>query len=114
MTDTMRPSTATGSGDAAGLPNLLTQRARSSPNRVALRVKRLGYWHDVTWSRCERQAAAAGLGWRAIGVQPGQSVAILTGNRPEWLAADIGAGMRSDPPGGASPRGRASKKACLT
>jgi long-chain acyl-CoA synthetase len=91
MTETMRPSVTTAAGDAPGLPNLLSRQAVATPSRVAWRVKRLGYWHDVTWARAERQAAAAGLGWRAIGVQPGQTVALLSGNRPEWLAADLGA-----------------------
>jgi long-chain acyl-CoA synthetase len=91
MTETMRPSVTTAAGDAPGLPNLLSRQAVATPSRVAWRVKRLGYWHDVTWARAERQTAAAGLGWRAIGVQPGQTVALLSGNRPEWLAADVGA-----------------------
>jgi long-chain acyl-CoA synthetase len=57
--------------------------------RPALRFKRDGLFHDITWADYRRQAdhAAAGLIDRGVGA--GDRVAILAENSPEWLMADI-------------------------
>lgn len=91
MTGTVPPATMARPGvDAVGLPHLLLARADAMRDRVALRFKRLGYWHEISWGEYARLAASAGLGWRALGVKTGDVVAILSGNRPEWLQADLG------------------------
>ncbi len=91
MTGTVPPPTIARPGvDAPSLPHLLLARAEAMRDRVAHRYKRLGYWHELTWGEYASRAAAAGLGWRSIGVKPGEVVAILCGNRPEWLQADLG------------------------
>jgi long-chain acyl-CoA synthetase len=55
-----------------------------------LRVKRDGVWHDISSDEFRQavEETAAGLG--AIGVEPGDRVAILAENRPEWAYVDIG------------------------
>jgi long-chain acyl-CoA synthetase len=80
---------ATG-GAAATLPALLLERARADGDRVALRRKRLGRWEETTWSQYAARATAVGLGLRALGVQPGDRVAVHSENRPEWLVCDLG------------------------
>ena len=57
----------------------------------ALRHKKKGIWHSVSWSGYFEQARAVGLALSDRGLQPGQAVAILSENRPEWLYADMGA-----------------------
>ena len=73
------------------LPGLLRRNAARLPGRVALRHKDLGFWHEYTWAAYADRAAQVGLGLAALGVEPGDRVAILGENRPEWLWADLGA-----------------------
>ncbi len=73
------------------LPAMLLHRAGEHPDRVALREKQLGRWHQHTWREYADRAAAVGAGLRAVGVDEGERVAIHSENRPEWLLADLGA-----------------------
>ena len=56
--------------------------------RIALRHKRNGLFHDLSWTDYRRQADGAAMGLISCGVQPGDRVAILSENRFEWLIAD--------------------------
>jgi long-chain acyl-CoA synthetase len=70
---------------------LLAEHATVRGDRVALREKRLGVWHEITWRQYFEHVRAVALRLRELGVQPGDHVAILSDNRPEWLYADLGA-----------------------
>jgi len=73
------------------LPRLLSARAAdASGRRVALRYKDRGIWQEFTWQDYLAHARAFGLGLAALGLAPGEKVAILCGNRPEWLYAEVG------------------------
>jgi long-chain acyl-CoA synthetase len=72
------------------LPALLLQRAEATPTRVAMRKKHLGIWKQYTWADYAGRAAAVGLGLRALGVVPGDRVAVHSLNRPAWALADMG------------------------
>ena len=73
------------------LPRLLWDRARGAEARcVALRYKDLGLWQEFTWRDYASHARAFALGLVALGLQPGEKVAILSNNRPEWLYAEVG------------------------
>jgi long-chain acyl-CoA synthetase len=72
------------------LPALLLQRAEATPRRVGMRKKDLGIWKQYTWADYAARAAAVGLGLRALGVAPGDRVAIHSLNRPAWTLADMG------------------------
>jgi long-chain acyl-CoA synthetase len=67
-------------------------RARSSPKRVALREKSLGIWQETTWAEYGDLVERVAHGLVALGVRPGDHVAIESANRPEWLVAEAGAG----------------------
>lgn len=73
------------------LPAMLRRNALTSPNAVALRHKDLGLWREYTWAEYAERTARVGLGLTALGVVPGDRVAILGDNRPEWLWSDLGA-----------------------
>ena len=71
------------------MPARIRRRALETPERVALREKRFGIWQEVTWRRYWEQVELAAHGLAALGVEPGDRVAIHSENRPEWLYADV-------------------------
>jgi long-chain acyl-CoA synthetase len=73
------------------LPQLLWEHARGeAAGRVALRYKDLGIWQEFTWRVYAAHVRAFGQGLAALGLRPGEKVAILSDNRPEWLYAEMG------------------------
>ena len=84
MTATAEPAAAT-----ASLPALLLEHARERPDAVALREKHRGRWREFTWSQYALRVARTAHGLRALGVEPGDRVAVHAENRPEWLVADL-------------------------
>ena len=57
-------------------------------------------WRDVSWAEYGLAAREIAAGLMSIGVEPGDTVAIFSPNRPEWHIADIGsmrAGSRTVP-----------------
>lgn len=60
-------------------------------DRAALREKRDGEWQTWTWADYGEQVSRAAEGLRALGFGAGDRVAILAGNSPEWLFADLAA-----------------------
>ena len=66
-------------------------RCRQWAALPALRHKKKGIWHTITWAEYLSQARAAALALSDQGVTRGECIAILSENRPEWLYADLGA-----------------------
>lgn len=78
------------------LPQWLAQNATTRPTEVAQRHKREGVWKEFTWADVRDQVRALALGLHARGVQRGQTVVLLSENRPElywaeWAAMAVGA-----------------------
>ncbi len=72
------------------LPACLVRNARERPaSEVGMREKQLGRWREWTWSEYEQRVARAAAGLKALGVGPGEKVAIHSENRPEWVVADL-------------------------
>jgi long-chain acyl-CoA synthetase len=76
----MTPTVAT----TGSSPALLAHRAAAHPGAIALRAKELGRWRQYTWAEYAEQVDRIGSGLLALGVTPGDRVAILSDNRPEW------------------------------
>ncbi len=73
------------------LPGRVQHFANTRGARPALRHKQLGVWQEITWNDyAHNVATTARMLWQ-LGVRPGDHVAILSDNRPEWLYADLGA-----------------------
>jgi long-chain acyl-CoA synthetase len=68
----------------------LYERAKRNPDQVALREKFLGIWSDITFGEYWDAAETVGHALLAMGIEPGDRVAIHSENRPEWLYADLG------------------------
>jgi long-chain acyl-CoA synthetase len=75
--------------DASTLLQLLLDRVERQPGSVALRVKRLGLWQEVTWAAHGREVRDLALGLAAAGVEAGDAVAVLAEATPEALALDL-------------------------
>ena len=75
------------------LPQQLLHWARVRPDDVALRQKLYGVWMPVTWSEYARESRRFGLGLLKLGLQPGQSVAVLSENCKEWVLAELGVAL---------------------
>ncbi len=70
---------------------LFRARCLQWADRSALRHKKKGIWSSTTWAVYYERARAIGMALLAMGLRRGQSIAILSENRPEWLYADMGA-----------------------
>lgn len=73
------------------LPQLLLRRAAAAPERVAYRQKDLGIWNEVSWGEVAVRVREAALGLLSLGLEPGDNVAILADNIPEWAVLELAA-----------------------
>ena len=73
-------------------PKLLNDLAeRYGDTRVGLQEKHYGIWQPITWAGYRRRVRDFAHGLADLGVQPGEVVAVLGDNRPEWLISELGA-----------------------
>jgi long-chain acyl-CoA synthetase len=68
---------------------LFFQQVKAQKNRVALRRKDYGIWNRISWNEYGLMVREAAAGLLAIGLEPGDRVAILGDNRPEWLICHL-------------------------
>ena len=58
--------------------------------RVAMRKKEFGLWHDITWNDYDYNVSCVAYGLMALGLQKGDCASIIGDNCPEWIYADLG------------------------
>ena len=73
------------------LPRMVLRQARRLNAKTALRRKHDGQWRDIAWQQVEAQVLAFGRSLIALGIAPGDRVAVMAANCPEWAFADLGA-----------------------
>lgn len=78
-------------GDAQTLPQVLAERARSTPEGIAERHKRFGIWREFTWAEVQENVRAFALGLRALGLERGSVALIIGENEPEHFWAEYAA-----------------------
>jgi len=72
------------------LPHLLMENARKfGAEGVALREKEFGIWQSVSWQGYLDNVRDLALGLAALGCQPGDKLAILGDNRPQWVYSEL-------------------------
>ena len=64
-------------------------RTHRKPDRMM--VKRDGAWRPIATDEFETTVRRLSLGFQALGLKPGDRVALLSENRPEWVIADFAA-----------------------
>ncbi len=73
-------------GTLTGIFFTAIDRYRDRP--VALKVKRDGRWASISYTELLTRVHEASVGLQELGVNPGDRVAILSENRPEWAIVD--------------------------
>ncbi|HET7747227.1 MAG TPA: long-chain fatty acid--CoA ligase [Vicinamibacteria bacterium] len=73
------------------LTDLYFHAIRSHPKAAALRYKAGGEWKDISSEELRRAVEEVSMGLRELGVGPGDRVALLSENRPEWAMVDLAA-----------------------
>ncbi len=72
------------------LAELHRRQAERLGPRPALRARRHGLYHDVSWADYHAAARACAAALVDAGVGPGDRVGLVAENRLEWLIADMG------------------------
>src|SRR5204862_4892990 len=71
-------------------PKLLAELdRRHGDHRIAVQEKRYGIWQSHTFAQLHARVRDFAHGLASIGVGPGQVVAVLGDNRPEWLVSEL-------------------------
>jgi long-chain acyl-CoA synthetase len=73
------------------IADLVPRAAAKHAGETALRYKRDGAWHDVTYAQMADIVQEIGLGLIDVGVQPGDRLCILANTRPDWSYVDMAA-----------------------
>lgn len=71
------------------IPDLLLKRVASSSGEVAFRHKDLGIYKDVTWGQYWQHVEDFAFGLMELGLETGDSVAIMADPCPEWMYTDL-------------------------
>ncbi|HWN57447.1 MAG TPA: long-chain fatty acid--CoA ligase [Methylomirabilota bacterium] len=73
---------------ASTLPQSFETQARKYGARVFLKDKRDKVWTDHSWTEISDAVGKLRAGLASLGVKPGDRVAILSDNCPEWIVVD--------------------------
>jgi long-chain acyl-CoA synthetase len=74
-------------------PKLLLANVRERADLPASREKEYGIWQSWTWAQVAEETRALALGLVKLGVQPGESIAIIGTNRPRLYWSMVAAQM---------------------
>ena len=71
------------------ISTVFLRQVKKYQTRPALMVKKEGTYQPLSWQDWYEQVASFGLGLHDLEIGPGDAVAILCNNRPEWMTADL-------------------------
>src|SRR5712692_6528223 len=71
------------------LPAMLFEVAQQRAARPFLWAKRDGKYHPLSWEEAADSVRRLARGLAALGIEPGDRVALVSENRPEWVVADL-------------------------
>lgn len=72
------------------VPEMLLHRVAATPDRTAFSYPVGSGWKQVSWKQFGEQVKHIAMGLRSLGLKNEERVAIFSGTRYEWVAADIG------------------------
>jgi long-chain acyl-CoA synthetase len=76
--------------EGKSIPERFFARAQEHPERTLFKNKEAGAWRDIRWAEAANAVSEIGNGLLALGLAPGDRVALLSENRLEWIYADLG------------------------
>jgi long-chain acyl-CoA synthetase len=71
-------------------PQIFKDTVQKYGNRVAMRKKEHGLWHDISWNEYYDRAKYVGSALISLGLKKGECVSIIGDNCPEWVIIDVG------------------------
>jgi long-chain acyl-CoA synthetase len=71
-------------------PSVFKSTVDTYGERVAMRYKDYGLWHDITWNDYYRISKQIGTALISMGLQKGDCVSIIGDNCQEWVLIDMG------------------------
>lgn len=71
-------------------PQVFRQAVQRYGDRVAMRKKEDGLWHDISWNEYYTVAKYVGSAVISMGLKKGDCVSIIGDNCPEWVIIDLG------------------------
>ena len=77
------------SKEASSVPGLILAAVLHYNKTDALNYRADGKWHNIPAATFVERVKNVALGLAALGVRPGDRVALLSENRPEWSIADL-------------------------
>jgi long-chain acyl-CoA synthetase len=87
----MEASTAASTVRSRTIADVISRAAEDFPSHTAVRFKREGAWHDVSYAELGDIVREIALGLMDLGIAHGDRVCILANTRPEWSYADMAA-----------------------
>ncbi len=69
--------------------SLFKERVRKTPGAVAMRHKEGDVWKEITWQEFSDRVDDFARSLMALGIQPGDKVALIGTNSPDWFYADM-------------------------
>ena len=72
-------------------PDLFFHQVQKLGDKTALRHKDYGIWNRITWKAYGQSVRETAAGYLSWGIEPGERIAILGENRPEWLICHMAA-----------------------
>jgi long-chain acyl-CoA synthetase len=75
------------------MPQVLKWRAETQGDALAFREKVKGIWRRTTWLQYYENARRLAVGLWALGLRPGDRLAVASDDSPAWLLADMAAQM---------------------
>jgi long-chain acyl-CoA synthetase len=72
------------------VPQIFKRSVQKYGDRVAMRKKDLGLWHDISWNEYYAKARYVGSALISMGLQKADCVSIIGDNCPEWAIIDLG------------------------
>ena len=71
------------------LTAMFFDKAEHQSDRPFLWAKQEGSYQSISWAESARRVEDLSRGMRALGLQPGERVVLVSENRPEWLISDL-------------------------
>jgi long-chain acyl-CoA synthetase len=87
----MEATAAASTTGSRTIADLVAHSAIEHAEHVAVRYKRDGTWHDITYPELADVVQEIGLGLIDLGIEPGERLCILANTRPEWSFVDMAA-----------------------